>query len=40
MSLDSIVKVSITNQSISISQAGFGVPLILWKSAPFKEKVR
>ena len=40
MSLDSIVNVSITNQSVSMTQAGFGVPLILGKSAPWKEKVR
>jgi hypothetical protein len=32
MSLDSIVEVNITNQSVSMSQAGFGVPLILGPS--------
>lgn len=40
MSLDSIVNVTITNQSISMSQAGFGMPLILGKSAPYKDKTR
>lgn len=40
MSLDSIVNVTITNESVSMSQAGFGVPLILGESAPWKEKVR
>lgn len=40
MSLDSIVNVTITNESVSMAQAGFGVPLILGQSAPFTEKVR
>lgn len=40
MSLDTIVNITITNSSPSVSQAGFGTPLIVGHSAGFAELVR
>lgn len=40
MNLDSIINLSITSESVQMSQAGFGMPQILGKSAPWPELVR
>src|SRR3989338_11084945 len=40
MDLDSIINLSITSESVQMSQAGFGMPQIVGKSAPWAEPVR
>lgn len=40
MSLDSIVNISISNTSIQVSRAGFGVPMVLGFHTNFPERIR
>lgn len=40
MTIESVVDVTITAQTTSVSQAGFGTPLVLAAGVPFAERVR
>lgn len=40
MGLDSIVNVQVSRQTQGVTQAGFGVPLILGPNAPFTDEIR